>query len=367
MGSSYRAAVKKPRVLIVEDDVVVAALLSEAADDAGFETRIAGNGGEALTLCKRWRPDLAVLDVGLPDSSGVDVASSLRGAGDIPFIFLTACAEESVVAQAMELGALAYLVKPLDLGALGPMLRTALARGNERRNFAERMRQLTAVASRDAEERERRQLGAELHDGLGQELTGAALIVRAIERRLARAGRNEDPDIQALRSILEEAQAQCRSLSHEKFSGSVRGVDLGRALRRLVRTEAELRSMRCTYSGPTDMPSGVTDPVAHQLFRVAQEAVRNAGQHSGGSRIAVSLSLTDREVTLAIRDNGRGRPANTCTTACGIGCQTMQFRAQILGGTLKVQDAPRGGTEVIVTVPLAGPELAVGRPEELGA
>jgi two-component system CheB/CheR fusion protein len=156
-------------------------------------------------------------------------------------------------------------------------------------------------------------------------------------------------------------------LSHEKFNGSVRGADLGRALQRLVRAEEELRSMRCTYSGPTEMPAAVTDTVAHQLFRIAQEAVRNAGQHSGGSRIAVSLSLTDDQATLAICDNGRGRPPDTCTTACGIGCQTMQFRAQLLRGTLKVQDARRGGTEIIVAVPLTQPAMPVGSPERLDA
>jgi signal transduction histidine kinase len=367
MRSSKPAAMTRPRVLVVEDDAVVAALLREAAAAAGFETRVAASGAEAVALCRRWRPDLAVLDNGLPDSSGIDVAAALKSTRDIPFIFLTACSDDVVVAQAAELGALAYLVKPLDLGTLGPTLRTALARGRERRGLDKKLERMAAVASRDAGERERRQLGAELHDGLGQELTGAALIVQSIERRLKRAGQTEDPDVRALRSILDEAQAHCRALSHDKFRVAVRGVDLGHALRRLVRGAGELRSMRCTYSGPTEMPAGVTDVVGHQLFRIAQEAVRNAAQHSGGSRIVVSLSLTPDQATLSIRDNGRGRADNACQEACGIGCQTMNFRATLVRGTFQIRNSPRGGSEVVVTVPLRGTETHVAGPEQLEA
>jgi len=342
----------RPRVLLVEDDAASAAMLVEAVIRAGFDTRVASTGLEAIALFERWRPDLAVIDNGLPDTSGVEVAAALRSRGDTPFVFLSASTDESIAAQATALGAEVYLVKPFDASALALLLRAVLERADERRNLRGEPRLATAVAARDAAERERRLLAAELHDGIGQELAAASMLAEAIARRWMRDRIVKTAELEQLQAALHDAQSQCRRLSHEKFHGAIDGPELGRALRRLVRAETALGLLQCSYSGPSLVPPSVTAATSHHLLRIAQEAVRNAVKHSGGSRVVVRVRVRADEVELTIRDDGRGRNASDNATGRGIGFQTMHLRAVTIGGTLQIRNIPEGGSEVKVTVPL---------------
>lgn len=346
------------RVMIVEDDALLSALLSEAVSRAGFDALTAANGVEALDLSRNWQPHLAVLDNRLPDTSGIQLAATLRASGDTQFIFLSACADEGVVARAAELGALAYLVKPIDIGAIGPLMTTAVARADERRRLQQAIAATPAGVALDAAEQERKQLAAELHDGLGQELAGASMLAEALERRVARGESIEYDGIRELRTVLHEAQYHCRGLAHEMFGVATRGTDLSRALARLAAAEAARGPADCTFIGPRDLPDGVSDVLGHQLYRIAQEALRNASQHSGAARIVIRLSIRGGCIELSVEDDGRGRIDGDCVASCGIGCQTMQFRAASLGGTFAIRNLPGGGSAVIVTAPLARPEHA---------
>src|SRR5690606_8880806 len=94
---------------------------------AGYEVIDADNGDEAILLARQHRPDLALLDIRMEGKSGFDVAAYLRDWGRIPFMFLSAFADDETVAQVRALGAVAYLVKPLDIGQIVPAVDAALA------------------------------------------------------------------------------------------------------------------------------------------------------------------------------------------------------------------------------------------------
>ena len=124
---SGRAA-GKGRILVVDDDRLVLATVTHGLSQAGFEVIDADNGDDAILLAREHRPQLALLDIRMEGKSGFDVAATLRDAYRIPFMFLSAFADEQTLAQVKALGALAYLVKPLDVGQIVPAVEAAVAR-----------------------------------------------------------------------------------------------------------------------------------------------------------------------------------------------------------------------------------------------
>ena len=116
----------KGKILVVDDDRLVLATVTHGLAQAGYEVIDADNGDDAILLARKHRPELALLDIRMEGKSGFDVAEYLRDYGHIPFIFLSAFADAETVAKVAELGAVAYLVKPLDMDEVvwGEVLRS---------------------------------------------------------------------------------------------------------------------------------------------------------------------------------------------------------------------------------------------------
>lgn len=118
-------------VLLVEDDRLFAATLRLGLEAAGLQVYLAPSAEDALALLDTVAVRLAIIDEGLPGCSGVEFAARLRERHGLPFIFLTACNSSACVERAIGEGALAFLVKPVDVAQLLPMISTALARSAE--------------------------------------------------------------------------------------------------------------------------------------------------------------------------------------------------------------------------------------------
>lgn len=118
----------KGKILVVDDDRLVLATLSYGLTQAGFEVIDADNGDDAILLAREHRPELALLDIRMEGLTGFDVAAYLREYLQTPFMFLSAFADEATVAKVKELGAVAYLIKPLDISQIVPAVEAAFAR-----------------------------------------------------------------------------------------------------------------------------------------------------------------------------------------------------------------------------------------------
>lgn len=117
----------KGKILVVDDDRLVLATLSYGLTQAGFDVIDADNGDDAILLAREHRPQLALLDIRMEGLTGFDVAAYLREFLQTPFMFLSAFADEATVAKVKELGAVAYLVKPLDISQIVPAVEAAFA------------------------------------------------------------------------------------------------------------------------------------------------------------------------------------------------------------------------------------------------
>jgi response regulator NasT len=117
----------KGTILVVDDNRLVLATLTDGLTRAGYHVYDADNGDDAILLAREHRPDLALLDIRMEGKSGFDVAQYLRTQCRMPFMFLSAFSDEQTVAQVKALGAVAYLVKPLDIKQIVPVVEAAFA------------------------------------------------------------------------------------------------------------------------------------------------------------------------------------------------------------------------------------------------
>jgi DNA-binding response OmpR family regulator len=117
----------KGKILVVDDDRLVLATLTHGLSQAGYQVIDADNGDDAILEARAHRPDLALLDIRMEGMSGFDVAAYLRDHDQIPFMFLSAFSDEATVTQVKALGALAYLVKPLDIHQILPTVEAVFA------------------------------------------------------------------------------------------------------------------------------------------------------------------------------------------------------------------------------------------------
>jgi len=127
----------KGKILVVDDDRLVLATVTHGLAQAGYEVIDADNGDDAILLARKHKPELALLDIRMEGKSGFDVAEYLRDSCHIPFMFLSAFADPDTVAKVAELGAVAYMVKPLDVGQIVPTVDAAFERLRSQRAQAE--------------------------------------------------------------------------------------------------------------------------------------------------------------------------------------------------------------------------------------
>jgi response regulator NasT len=116
----------KGKILVVDDDRLVLATVTHGLSTAGYLVIDADNGDDAILLAREHRPELALLDIRMEGKSGFDVAAYLREYLQTPFMFLSAFADDATIEQVRALGAVAYLIKPLDIAQIVPAVEAAL-------------------------------------------------------------------------------------------------------------------------------------------------------------------------------------------------------------------------------------------------
>lgn len=189
-------------------------------------------------------------------------------------------------------------------------------------------------------EQERQRVGRELHDTLGQQLTGVGLLVTSLKAQLGQGSRH-DAAVAHLEQAVDQSKAQLRSLIAGTFPVEVDAERLTWALRDLAHETSRRYGLNCRFEDGQAVP--IEDSfVATQLFLIAREAVHNAVRHAQAKEIVI---LLEREggARLSVRDDGRGMPA-TVDESATMGLRIMRYRSGLIGGRLHVESRPEGGT-----------------------
>lgn len=195
---------------------------------------------------------------------------------------------------------------------------------------------------------QQRQIGQELHDGTGQELTGLCMLADNLADNLKEKGLGEEQLARRISQRLREALGQVRLLSRGLVPVEVDAEGLMAALTDLTARISELHAIRCTfdYAEPVLFDDNNT---ATQLYRIAQEAITNALKHGEPACVRVSLEARGHYITLKITDDGVGMPDGEEARE-GVGLRIMRYRAGQIGAQLSVHAGPNGGTVVSCTL-----------------
>src|SRR6266550_557249 len=211
------------------------------------------------------------------------------------------------------------------------------------REVSERQRLDREIAQ--VADRERRRLGQDLHDRLGQHLTGTALAAQVLKDKLATRSAPEVTEAEKLVRYVEEGIDLTRNLARGFFSPELEADGLVVALQNLAENISERFAINCVLDG--DESIRIHDStVATQLYRIAQEAVTNSIKHAGPRRIDIRLVVNGPELTLTITDDGRGFPEKLPEPP-GLGLRLMRHGAALIGATLSVQRHGGNGTAAI--------------------
>ena len=208
------------------------------------------------------------------------------------------------------------------------------------REMAER-RRLDQEIARVAD-RERRRLGQDLHDTLGQHLTGTALAAQVLKEKLASRSAPEVGEAEKLVHYVEEGIDLTRSLARGFFSPELDAEGLTVALQNLAENVSERFRIRCVING--DQSILIHDrTIANQLYRIAQEAVTNAVKHGAARQVDIRLAKDGPDLCLTIIDDGIGFP-DTPPKSGGLGLRLMQHGAAMTGATFDVRRNGKRGT-----------------------
>jgi signal transduction histidine kinase len=203
-----------------------------------------------------------------------------------------------------------------------------------------------------AAEREQARIGQELHDGLGQHLTGIAFLAKALARKLADKGAAEAADAEKLTQLINRSVSITRGLAHGLRPVGHEDNALMVALRQLALDITDLYEIDCHFTN--DRPVLIGSPyVAHHLFRIAQEAVNNAIKHGKPQRIVIEIDhviARTRSIVLCISNDGTPFHDGPESTS-GMGLAGMRYRSKLIGSRLDVRRESRPMVRVRVTVP----------------
>jgi len=369
----------KADILMVDDEPKNLLALEALLEPLGQNLLRAQSGEEALRLVLKHNVAVILLDVRMPGMDGFETASLIRQrerSRYTPIIFLTGMSMEMESAfRGYEVGAVDYLTKPLVPEVLRSKVsifvelhkkNATLTNEIKERALAEvQLRnsevQLRALAGRliSIREEERARIAREIHDELGQVLTGLKMDVTWLAKRLAGA---EEP-------LVEKADAMCRlidSTMHliRRISTGLRPeildeMGLVAAFEWQAKEFQKRMGIRCRLKLPKEQVD-LDRELSTAVFRIFQEILTNIARHAKASGVDANLSITDELLRLKVTDDGIGISESQIRGHKSLGLLGMQERAQQFGGEVDIQGVAGRGTTVSVEIPMARAQQQAG-------
>jgi signal transduction histidine kinase len=374
------------RVLIVEDSPPDATLLLRALERGGFDPqwqRVDSPESMEAALEKRtW--DLVVSDHNMPDFSAPKALELIQKKQlDVPFIIVSGFIDEETAIAAMRAGAHDYIMKE-RLGRLVPAVERELREAEIRRahlkseeelrktheeleaRVEKRTADLKAANEKlhkvieerkrlenellDIAENERRRIGFDLHDDLGQKLAGASLMIKGLQQKLIAAHHPCADDARNIHALIESLISHTHNLAHQFSSLDLQGDSLSAALKGLAGNVHKLFNLPCAFSVKGAIPS-LPENTTLQLYKIAQEAISNAIKHGKAKKVSISLYRQAEQLSMTVKNDGLpfSPPPNHRKR---MGLRIMNYRASTIGAALTIEPNNKSGTVVTCSLGL---------------
>jgi signal transduction histidine kinase len=344
----------KAKILLVDDEPKSLFALQQLLATLEQNLMIAQSGEEALRLALKNDFAVILLDVRMPGIDGFETARLIRSrerSRSTPIIFLTAAADEmNSMFRGYEVGAVDYLMKPVVPEVLKSKVAVfvELHRKSERlRESEDKLRRLAAHLISVREE-ERAHIAREIHDELGQVLTGLKMEVTWLARRLKEAPLIEKTD--SMCKLIDSSVQTVRKIATGLRPEMLDDMGLVAAVGWQAKEFQKRTGIRARVKLPPESSKPDID-VATTMFRIFQEILTNVARHSRATRIDVDLAIAEDKVTLEVVDNGVGIAQADLNGKKSLGLLGMHERALLFGGEVKITGAGGEGTRVRVTIP----------------
>ncbi len=354
---------RRLRILCLEDNPYDRQLMMEALAAEGFRCEFvhAGTREEYEAAFRGGKFDLILSDYSLPSYGGLAALTHARQLQpETPFVLVSGTIGEELAVESLKAGATDCVLKE-HLDRLGEVVRRALREAEERmkrRDVEEALRALTARLQASREE-ERMSIAREIHDEMGEALTGFKLGLAWIRRRWYARAKNVSrrqvfAKIDELGALADATADRVRKICAELRPNVLDDLGLVPAIQWQAREFQSRTGIRCSLR----LPAAALDVPAEQataIFRIFQEILTNVARHAGASTVLVSLKKTETNLLLRVADNGRGIDPAAIASNHSLGLLGMRERAALLNGTLEIRGLPGRGTTVQVDLPLAPP------------
>lgn len=359
------------RILLLEDNEPHAELVEHFLRESGLKfslVRVDNREGFEEQLEQRM-PDMILSDYALPAFDGyAALAIARKRAPHVPFIFVTGTMGEEVAIETLKNGATDYVLKT-RLGRLGPAVQRALRESADRRErqraedklrrSLDQLRALTTYLQYVREE-ERTRIAREVHDELGQALTGLKLDMSWLASKLSK---NAKPVQEKVRTMVDHIDATIqtvRRIATELRPGILDSLGLIAAMEWQANEFQTRSGITCVVT--TTLEETIWDQdITTVFFRIFQETLTNVIRHAQATRVDVRLEQQEGALVMTVSDNGRGISEEEVAGSRSLGLVGMRERATLVGGELTLHGAPGKGTTVMLRVPLNGPRAKDGR------
>jgi PAS domain S-box-containing protein len=199
-------------------------------------------------------------------------------------------------------------------------------------------------------EKERRRIALDLHDDLGQRLSGIALMTKGLELKLSKVKSDAAQEAHRIHALVQEAMTHASELAHEMATLDLQQKSLPEALNQLAEHARDLFGISCEFKSRGSVPA-LDGNVVMQLYKIAQESLTNAIKHGKSTKVTVSLVADPKNLSLVVQNNGQPFP-DLRGRSSGMGLRIMTYRASLIGGSLDVRANGEEGARVTCLVPI---------------
>ncbi len=348
------------RILHLEDDARDAELVQATLESAGLACQITrvqtqDEFGEALG---RGSFDVILADYRLPRYDGMSALRQVQELGvEVPFIFVSGVMGEDAAIEALREGATDYVLK-VKLPRLAPAVERALRDAEnrrERKRAEEALResnmqlQLLSKQLVEVQEQERRHIARELHDEIGQALTGLKLL---LEMRKGLTGEKAASSLDEAQQLLGDLITKVRNLSLELRPAMLDDLGLLPTLMWHLEHYTAQTRVKVIFKHAGLEGKRFTPAIETATYRIIQEALTNVARHAGVAEVTVRLWENAGVLGIQVEDRGQGFDvAATATQGRASGLTGMRERAILLGGNLTIESVPGDGTCLTAEIP----------------
>ena len=202
----------------------------------------------------------------------------------------------------------------------------------------------------EAEEKERKRIAADLHDGVGQMMSAAKMNLSVFETELPFANEAQKKSFENVMDLIDESCKEIRNVSHQMMPNALLKLGLASAVKEFI-DKIDTRVIKVSLH-----TEGLNEPIDNNtetvLYRVIQECVNNVLKHSGADHLDISLLKDTNSISVTIEDNGKGFDCSDKLKFEGIGLKNIISRITYLKGTIDFDSSPGKGTLVAMHVPL---------------